>query len=82
MVYGNETLGVGSVRCRAIRVKGFVFAIIAGQDRSGRLVTVTDDKQRVDDSGQENRRIKQSEITVALAIRKERVRHILSELEC
>ncbi|XP_026819176.1 uncharacterized protein LOC113557832 [Rhopalosiphum maidis] len=58
-------------------------AIIADQDRSGRPVTVTDEthKQKVDDLVRGNRRIKQSEIAVALGISKERVQHILRELE-
>lgn len=38
-------------------------------------------KQKVDDLVQGNRRIKQSEIAVALGISKERVQHILRELE-
>ncbi|KAL4149271.1 hypothetical protein QTP88_003252 [Uroleucon formosanum] len=84
-VYGNQTLDVSSVRSLALRVKGSEVgkAIIADQDRSGRPVTVTDEahKQKVDDLVKGNRRIKQSEIAIALGISKERVQHILCELE-
>ncbi|KAL4092295.1 hypothetical protein QTP88_026820 [Uroleucon formosanum] len=84
-VYGNQTLDVSSVRRLALRVKGSEVgkAIIADQDRSGRPVTVTDEahKQKVDDLVKGNRRIKQSEIAIALGISKERVQHILCELE-
>ncbi|CAI6357430.1 unnamed protein product [Macrosiphum euphorbiae] len=84
-VYGNQTLDVSSVRRWALRVKGSEVgkAIIADQDRSGRPVTVTDEahKQKVDDLVKGNRRIKQSEIAIALGISKERVQHILCELE-
>ncbi|KAL4121904.1 hypothetical protein QTP88_014324 [Uroleucon formosanum] len=84
-VYGNQTLDVSSVRRWALRVKGSEVgkAIIADQDRSGRPVTVTGEahKQKVDDLVKGNRRIKQSEIAIALGISKERVQHILCELE-
>ena len=84
-VYGNQTLDVSSVRRWVLRVKGSEVgkAIIADQDRSVRPVTVTDEahKQKVDDLVQGNRRIKQSKIAVALEISKERVQHILRELE-
>lgn len=84
-VSGNQTLDVSSVRRWALRAKGFEVgkAIIGDQDQSGRPVTVTDEvhKPKVDDLVQGNRRIKQSEIAVALGISKERIQHILSELE-
>lgn len=73
------------VRRWVLRVKCCVVgkANISDQDRNWRLVTVTDaaHKQKVDDLVQTNRRIKQSEIAVALGISKERVQHILSEHE-
>ena len=85
VVYENQTFGISSVRRWALLVKGFEVgkAIITDQDRSGWSVTVTDEahKQKVDDLVQGNRRIKQSKIAVALEISKERVQHILRELE-
>jgi len=78
-------LDVSSVRRWVLRIIGFEVGkfIITVQDRSGRPVTVTHatQKQKVDDLVQANRRIKQSEIAVALRISKERLLHIISELK-
>lgn len=51
VVYRNETLNINSVHRWTLRVKGFEVekVVIANQDRSGRLLTVTDEthKQKV-----------------------------------
>jgi len=87
VVYGNETLDVSALLvvgyCGLKVSKSERPFIIVNQDQNGRPVAVTDaaHKQKASDLVQANRRIKQSEIAVALGIYKERVQHILSELE-
>ena len=83
-VYGDDAIDRSTVNQWAITFRDCEpgKAIIVDENRSGRLITATDDKHRkfVDDLIQNDRRITQKRITNCIGISKERVAFIIEQL--
>jgi transposase len=83
-VYGENTVNRTTVNCWAIKFRECEpgSANIVDQPRSGRPVSVTDDKhqKQVDELIKHDRRITQKQIAGRLGMSKERVGHIIGLL--